>query len=65
MLKKLTMLTALFAFLLVPMTAFAGGGGGNGESAANDPTGLTYWVLVLLSIVSLVYFVFLMLRDNG
>ncbi|WP_026673092.1 hypothetical protein [Alkalihalobacterium bogoriense] len=67
MLKKFSMISAvLFTFLLIPVSAFAAGGAGGEETAAASADGgLTYWLLVILSVATLIYMTYLCARDNG
>lgn len=55
----------LFTLLLIPVTAFAAGGDGEETAAASADGGLTYWLLVILSVATLIYMTYLCARDNG
>ena len=67
MLKKLSIFTALmFSLLLVPIQAFAAGGGGEEAAAAHPEISATFYAaLVIMSAVTLIFMIFLTVKDNG
>lgn len=67
MLKKLSIFSALmFTLLFVPITAFAAAGGGEEAAAAHpEVSGTFYAALAIMSFVTLIFMIFLTVKDNN
>lgn len=56
----------MFSVLLIPATSILAAGGGGGEEAAHaEPVGMVYYVLATLSFLTIIYMIYLSIRDNG
>ncbi|MBP3950640.1 hypothetical protein [Bacillus suaedae] len=62
---KWSAITAIFVTMLfIPIQVLAAGGGA-AEGAHEEPSGLLMTSLIILSFATLIFLVFLELRDNG
>lgn len=64
MFKKLSFLSAFFTVFFVPMMALAAGDAAE-EAAHAEPSPLFITILAVLSFVTIVYMVFLTVKDHG
>ncbi len=51
--------------LFVLPTQVLGAGGGNGEAASSEPSGMLVLALTLMSILTIITMIFFSFRDNG